>query len=176
MAAPRRGWACPGAGRRAGGPLAACGHSSPTRPSLLPLRLRTFSGRIPPVLTPEQRRLLVTQPRACWVPCKPSWPLRAMLVWIIMGLLGRLSVDSALRTFLVGGTKCEISLLLHFFFFLRKAKWMKLLRVPPACKRRPQPLSFPKVRFLPQSPFLEKSPGSGGVHSLPPLMLGLGLS
>lgn len=83
--APRRqkGW----------GPLAACGHSSPTRPSLLPLRLRTFSGRIPPVLTPEQRRPLVTQPRACWVPCKPSWPLRAMLVWIIMGLLGRLSVD-----------------------------------------------------------------------------------
>ena len=62
-----------------------------------------------------------------------------------------------------------------FFFFLRKTKWTKL-SMPPVCKRRPQALSFPKVRFLPQSPLLEKSPGSGGVHSLTTLILGLGLS
>ena len=51
-AAPRRGWARPTEGRRAGA-LAACGRSSPTRPCLLPLRLRTFSGRIPPAFDPR---------------------------------------------------------------------------------------------------------------------------
>lgn len=40
-------------GQKGWGPPAAGGHSSPTRPSLLPLRLRTFSGCIPPAFDPR---------------------------------------------------------------------------------------------------------------------------